>query len=209
MTKATTNVDRRMIDKLTAAVLKSFIDGGVINPSGKNSAQLVDEIIKILGSPAYTDWELVSDHTEDILKHARTFRRLKEHEFACLFYALWFEHKLNDFMFSLAYKKGLPLKDIESLLRESSYRAKSSWLLRIFGVRPLNLSHANLIMKLMEIRNSFVHYKWKPKNEQAIKEIEVIVNEVEKTIKYLRYFEVHHLARMPEKRVRKMLRQRA
>lgn len=41
----------------------------------------------------------------------------------------------------------------------------------------------------MELRNSYVHYKWKPENEQLTREGEAMVKDIEKTLGYIRCFE--------------------
>jgi hypothetical protein len=110
-----------------------------------------------------------------------------------LFYAVWVEHQLNWIIAGLAEKKGVSEKEIESLLRETSYRAKCSWLLRILDSKPVSALHMNITCKLMELRNGFVHFKWKPNSEQVEKELVSLLLRVEKTVKYLRSVENKYL----------------
>jgi hypothetical protein len=112
-------------------------------------------------------------------------------------------------MATLAKRKNLSAKDIESLIRDSSYKAKCTWLLHVLGVKAINVAHTNRIFKLMELRNSYVHYKWKPENEQTSQEMEKLLEQIEKTVKYLRDFETKYLSVVPRHRVSKLLKQRA
>jgi len=203
----TARYKRRIEKGIVVNIVKSFIDAGAVDPTGKSKTEILKEIRDILAHPYFDEDRAVVDHTEDILSRARTVRMVGEEYIACLFYALWFEHKLNEFVTSLARKAALPEKDIEMLLRETSYRAKASWVLRVFGVKPIDEGHANTITKLMDLRNSFVHYKWKLENEQTTRELKSILERIEKTVKYVQYFENKYLSRIPRRKVRKLLDQ--
>lgn len=152
----------------------------------KNHEQFTAELKKFIKNKNLVP---IIDHTESILTQARVYRKEGEKEFACLFYAMWFEHTLNGFVFAFAKRMNLSDKEIEGLIRDTSYKSKFSWLLRLFGKEPFRRSQINLIIKLMETRNSFVHYKWKVEKEQADKEIEAILSKIGKTVKYVRDYE--------------------
>jgi uncharacterized protein YutE (UPF0331/DUF86 family) len=185
--------DDPFITRMMARLAQGFIREGVIDPTGKNDEQLYEEFREAVDKYIRDDFPYIIDHRSDVLQNARTFKSLKKNDLAILFYALWFEHQLNSITVSLAGRRHVNEKEIESLVRETSYRAKCSWLLRLLGVKPLNASHTNTICKLMELRNAFVHYKWKPKNEQIDREMETLLEEIEKTVKYVRGIENKHL----------------
>lgn len=186
--------------------LASLIDNGVIDPSGKNGQQLAQEALDYLRKFGSEELILTVDHTDNLLKHARTFRKLRDNDNACLLYAIYIEHKLNSYMALLAGRKNLSIKDTEALIRDTSYRAKCSWLLHIFGIKAISTVHLNRITKLMELRNAYVHYKWKPHNEQVTKEVEVVVQEIDKTINYLRRFEAKYLRLTSPRKVSRLLK---
>lgn len=190
-------------------VVQGLINDGILDPRGKTNLQLVKETEDYILKLKEEDWALIIDHTGALLKQARIYSKGGNKELACLFYALYVEHRLNSFMATLAKKKKLSAKDIESIIRDSSYKAKCSWLLHIFGIKAIDAIHANRIFKLMELRNSYVHYKWKPKNEQMYKEIEVILVQIEKTVKYLRTFEAKYLGFVSHRKVMKLFKERA
>lgn len=199
----------RLARTLVPAFVRNLIDAGVIDPKGKTGLQLVEETQHFFARHRNAELTFTIDHTDKLLRQARLFRKENERQIACLFYALYIEHKLNSYMALLASRKKLSAKDTESLIRDSSYRAKCSWLLHIFGIRALDNTHINTITKLMELRNSYVHYKWKPENEQLKKELEAMLGQIEKTVKYIRYFEAKYLALTSQRRVSRLLKKRA
>jgi hypothetical protein len=171
---------------------------GAISAEGKTREQFMSEFLDYLKreEPVFT-----IDHTEDILKQARNYRKTERNELACLFYALWLEHSINGIITLLAARKDFSEKEIEEIIRDTSYRSKSSWLPRAFGGKSFSKTHINLIVKLMEARNSFVHYKWKAVNEQANNEIKVILSKIEKTVKYIRDYERKHILGVSKKKI--------
>lgn len=187
---------QRAIEQVVVHMIKGFIDNGAIDPEGKTREHILAEVLKITSDPSFDNFQPTIDHTEDLLRQARLFRKSNKEELSCLFYALWLEHKINDFVSTLARNSGLTNKEIDALVRESSYRAKSSWLLRLLGVKPFNEPHMKTISQIMEFRNAFVHYKWKPINEQSEKEIVAVLSHVEKTVQYFQYYERKYLARI-------------
>src|SRR5262249_44891784 len=146
--------------------------------------------IKMLRNESFS---FVIDHTDDLLGNARLFKKQKKNSLAILFYALWVEHQLNDIIATRARKSKLTVKEIDSLIRETSYKAKCSWLLHLAGGKPFSGAQHNSICKLMELRNSFVHYKWKPASEQMDKEIDAVVDGAEKIVNYIRRYKNKHI----------------
>jgi hypothetical protein len=57
----------------------------------------------------------------------------------------------------------------------------------------------------MEIRNSFVHYRWKPDTEQSQKEIEVVISKIDATVKYMQNYEVKHITGISRRKVEKLI----
>jgi HEPN domain-containing protein len=169
----------RLAKQFVGLVVRSLINEGIIDPKDKTGTQLLKEAEDYVSNLKDEDWVFIIDHTGGLLKQARLYYKEDNKELACLFYALYIEHQLNSFIVTLAKRKNLSTKDIESLIRDSSYRAKCSWLLRIFDVKAIDAVHTNRIVKLMELRNSYVHYKWKPENEQMSQELESILNFIE------------------------------
>jgi hypothetical protein len=196
------NKDDLFATRLWANMGESLIAYGVINPEGKSDEDLFQEIWSTIEKLLESDsLPFVIDHTDDLLGNARLFKKRKKNSFAILFYALWVEHQLNDIIAIQARKSNLTAKEIDSLVRETSYKAKCSWLLRLTGGKPFTEAQHNSICKLMDLRNSFVHYKWKPENEQMEKEIVAVVDGADKIVNYIRRYKNKHVFGNHKKKV--------
>ena len=66
----------------------------------------------------------------------------------------------------------------------------------------LNKEHLKKIIKISELRNSFVHYKWKALDESIESQEEKVLVDIEKTIKYLKNIENKYLMNNTKKRIR-------
>ena len=196
-------ITQQQVESIVTALATSLVRDGALSAKGKTQEQFIAELRKFVKNIEIVP---VIDHTEDILKQARTYNRENKTEFACLFYALWLEHALNQLISSLARRKDFSNKEIEEIIRDTSYRSKSSWLLRMLGGEPFSRHHINLIVKLMEARNSFVHYKWKAENEQANHEINAILAKIEKTVTYIRAYEKKHLLGVSKRGIKKLIK---
>ena len=194
-------ITEKEVQLIISDIATGLVKIGALSAEGKTHEQFMREFVDYFEKeePVFA-----IDHTEDILKQAREYRKIEKNELACLFYALWFEHSLNGLISLLAGRKDFSEKEIEEIIRDTSYRSKSSWLPRAFGGKSFSQAHVNLIVKLMEVRNSFVHYKWKAVNEQRNNEIKVILSKVEKTVKYIRDYERKHILGVSKKKIRQL-----
>lgn len=196
-------LSKKETEALVVQLLAGFIRDGHINPVGKTGKELIGEVRSFF-SEEYEDIRII-DHTEAILIQARFFRKEGYNEFACVFYATWLEHTLNGFIHSFATQKRLSDKEIANIIRDTSYKSKISWLPVVFGKRPFKESQIKMIVKLMEIRNSFIHYKWQPNNANIKKELEEIILNVEKIVKYVRSYESKYVIGLSKRRIKKMI----
>ena len=58
----------------------------------------------------------------------------------------------------------------------------------------------------MELRNTFVHYKWKPVNEDLEQGFESVLLNIEKTVKYTSAYENKYILSSSKQRVKKALK---
>ncbi len=191
-------------DRVIAAILQRLIQDGTIDPRGKTPTKILKEIAAY--HDAHPDHlELVTvDHTPDILGRARSYVRRGDHHLACVLFATWVEHKLNYFLASLSVGK-LTESELEAMIRETSHRAKIGWVLRLFNRPKVPQPHAGRIGKLMELRNAFVHYKWRKASEQADRELSSFVSTFEPTVRYLQHYERKYIGTPPLRRVARLL----
>jgi hypothetical protein len=194
------NVPDKELERLGITLVRNMAEDlvryGVVDQKGKSDEELHQEVLEYIGKIVKKKGNVVFawsiDHTPTLLKEARKYARAAEHELSCLFYATWFEHWLNDLINTVGKRLKLTEQEIIQIIRETQFRAKSTWLLRILGLKPINEAHLRRMQSIIDARNSFVHYKWKhvdidsdnwEKEEQALVSL---LNGVEKTVSYLR-----------------------
>ncbi len=196
------SLTEREIESIIVNLATGFIRDGFLSHVGKSREQFIAEFRTLTRNLEELP---IVDHTEEILEQARAYRKGGNENFACLFYAMWFEHTINRFIYSFAKRMNLPDMEIGEIIRATSYKSKCSWLLRIFNKKPFKGLHINLLIKLMDVRNSFVHYKWKVTNEQTNKEIRVILSNIEKTVRYVRGYENKYVLGISRREVKKKI----
>jgi len=196
-----TREDRRMVRKMINDMGKSLIRDGFVKVEGKTPYELSEEIWKHLLSKE-TPMYITLDHTNDLLKAAQSYEKEGKLEFACLLYTLWFEHWLNSILASVFRRRKFTAKLITQIIRDIDIsRGKTTWLLQLLEMPPFKNDHLIKINKIIELRNSFVHYKWQPfdidKNERKA-EYEAALFEVAKTISYFKAPSVTIMMRQEE-----------
>lgn len=65
---------------------------------------------------------------------------------------------------------------------------KATWLIRLLGLPPINRKHLKTISKTSELRNAYLHYKWKPSETEEKTEDEHLLS-IKGMIRYLRAYE--------------------
>jgi hypothetical protein len=195
-----TIISGKAAEQLIYYTTLTLISEGVINAAGKTDKELHDEISGILTTRPV---QLIADHTDTFLKDARLSKASGQFKRASLFYALWFEHRLNGIIDSLARRHGLNETEIESVIRHNRCKDKCARVLSNLGIR-LNAAHVEVILQLMRLRNEFVHYKWKSSNSNT--QEDAVMARIEKTVNYIRRVEDKYLYYVQKKRTRKFLK---
>jgi hypothetical protein len=202
---------------LASQIALQLVRDGAIVPDGKTDQQLKGEVSSYILSGLKKKTIQIKfgiDHTRDLLAEARRFFREKKLELAALYFATFFEHKLNWLITEICRKNQIDDLMIAQLLREASVRAKCTWILALLGQKPLKPNILNAISAINEIRNSFIHYKWPNKetdHQKSAKLDEQMLGKLKKAesiIRYLRRFEEGRLYREHGKRVRRLIRGR-
>lgn len=186
--------EERLQRKLVEAVLETGIRDGSIDPTGKSEEELEAEFLRYLGRFAAPNSEVafIDDHTKTLLGEARAYRESGQSELACVLYATWAEHFLNQLVITGAKRKGLSETDGVQMVRDLSYRSKVTWVPKLLGFRAIATSHQKALLKLGELRNQYVHYKWRgynPDLDEPEEEYANAVADFEKTVGYLGGYE--------------------
>jgi len=138
------------------------------------------------------DFGIVVTHTEDLIKTAKAYTKAKDYNKAKLFYATFFEHALNEIINIVCSRKGIDKKTINQIIRSSSMTIKLTWLPLLLDIPIVIKKHKNIILKLSDDRNAFIHYKFniEPDDIDNNKEIKILneISQIEKTITYFKKY---------------------
>ncbi|MBB4396969.1 hypothetical protein [Bradyrhizobium sp. ERR14] len=181
------------------AALKLLRDG-LISIEGRTDEQIVDDVLSYLRSNLKnTTFGLVTDHATSILPEARKFFRQGELELSALYFATYYEHRLNWIIVQICETKRIDPRIIKQLLREASMRAKCTWVMALLELSPFPKEKLKAIDEISEVRNSFIHYKWPIESgdantsQSSREQILTSLNKAESIVRYLRDFEQRHL----------------
>lgn len=100
------------------------------------------------------------DHKASLLNQARDFHKDGKYEFSIVFYAIWIEHFINWMLISKMNRLDIHASNHADVLRQPfQQKIGIVWKL-LFGNETLDEQLVKDILKIAEMRNSFVHYKW-------------------------------------------------
>ena len=184
-------------ESLMASLADQFIADGVINSKGKTKRVLALETMRIARKHVDEGREfwVMPGYDIDILATAKQFFRKGRYRESCLFYATWFEHRVN----FIITRQRFALTEDEKLqmVREVSLLGKLTWLLPALGLKRIAPSQLKVIRRVVEVRNAFVHFKYKPTNpeleDEESKRLKLLLNKVEKARCYLQEYEEKNL----------------
>lgn len=175
---------------------------GEIQVQGKPRDQIVSEVASYLRS-ALSERQMTfaigTDHAVRLLPEARRFLRLQEYELSALYFATYFEHRMNWLLVQICEAKRIDTATIKQLLREASMRAKCTWVMVLLGYGAIPREKLKSLEDINEIRNAFVHFKWPTETadvhiSQRVREQTLAkLKKAESIVRYLRKFEEAHL----------------
>ncbi|KXX67792.1 hypothetical protein AVL50_25350 [Flammeovirga sp. SJP92] len=178
-------------------VIESLYASGVFTEDDiKDKESYISGLKRIIDNGIVDGITIVTDHTESLTLKARECQKAKEFDYARIFYATFFEHKVNDLISLYCIRNGIDLKTQISIIKSVNILGKFTWLLELMKYPKFNKKHLSTILKLADSRNSFVHYKWKedPELNNEIdwdKEklrIDSEFENIEKTVKYFKNY---------------------
>jgi hypothetical protein len=189
-----------------------------ITGEGKTDEELKEELLAQVREqfrPGKSSFTLTIDYADRLLSDARKFSRQQELELSALYFATYFEHRLNWLIAQLCERNRIQDSTTRQILRDTNIRAKCSWLIELLGEKSIRPNITKVISNVSEIRNSFVHYKWS-KSTFADKQTELTkeklissLKKVESAVKHLRKLEETGLYSGHGKRIRRISRAHA
>jgi hypothetical protein len=189
---------------------KEAVSTGIIKTENKTDAEIMKEIFQHARNTFKEGLLVVTDFRQDLLRDAAFFMKKKKYENACLFYATWTEHWVNKIIIKGLEINAIPFAYVKQIIKETNIRSKLSWLFYLLEFKQLPSNHVSKILKLMELRNEYVHYKWSGKPDKIDMDQEnalsIFLNEYCKTIKYLSAYENKNINRNKSKKLRQILK---
>lgn len=190
-------LENKLIKEFLDNLYEQFVIDGVIKTEGKTEKQLAKEFDKKLRTFADQDkFYNILIYTEDLLEKAQTFRRKKEYNDSCLYYATWYEHWMNDLLRHFLVTKGkLSHDNFKEMIRGTNIKVKFGCFPQILGLPAISITHKKIVIRIAELRNSYIHYKFSPEdvdfNEKTFWQKELI--SAQKTVKYLNRYKDKHI----------------
>lgn len=175
-------------DTFFPQLVNSLIKEGIINNDDLDDKLLVLQKVKqYLNKNKNLEFPIITDYRTNILELAESNYN-KNYEFSITLYATYIEHTLNSLINIYCESKDIGEKTQAEIIRNVNFKGKYTWLLKLMGYSGINNKYLNLIQKISDERNSFIHYKWKISNDKnPSSEIELI--EIKKLVKYLKTYE--------------------
>jgi hypothetical protein len=203
-----TKRDKALGRRLVNSLCKQFLEEGIVDPDGKTDEQVLRELFDHAVKWSKQHPMLMStDHKSSLLKQAREFAKQEDFEEAFLFYATWFEHWINGVLTRRQNK--LDENRRRQMLRETSLKGKFTWLLPLIHQAEIPSRYVDAIIRISEIRNSFVHYKFilsdvDKRDEEEARHLADLAR-AEKAIKFLKRLEAKiFLSKQARKLIRKL-----
>ena len=190
------------IERDVEAILKSFyrsaLATGEIDVEGLSPVEIrakcnqyLLKVMELNGNKI----ALITNHKQDLLEQAVSFVQEESYEYAVVFYALYLEHWINELYSSIFTQQGLSNADYKEMVRSLNMRAKTGWFLQLVNLPALDKTNLDVFNKIIELRNSFVHYKWQASETLSKDDIDFIevIKSADELIKYLHAYEINNV----------------
>jgi len=193
-----TNGQKRRLEKalqiLGPILLRAFIRDGIVDPDSQTNEEirifLINAIKEIIEGEA--DLGISLDWRDSLLDWANRMVLEDEYRIPIILYATWIEHTLNDVIHAYALRRSIDSDLVVRMLRETNVRAKTTWILELFDLPPFESEYLKSIQKIFDLRNLYIHYKWKSKDQYRMpteeNEIKEISEEAQDVIEYLQAY---------------------
>lgn len=197
--------------KFVNMLCRQFLEEGIVEPDGKTEEQVLKELLdEVLKWSKQKPMMMSIDHKSGLLRQARQFAKSEKFAEAFLFYATWFEHWINGVLTRRLPKLSEDMR--RQMLRDTNLKGKFKWLLPLIHEVEIPSQHLNTIVRIAEIRNSFVHYKFILDDVDKWKDVEIRaladIKRAEHTIKFLKRFETKLFLSTQAKKLIQKLRKR-
>ncbi|MFB1054472.1 hypothetical protein [Vibrio diabolicus] len=181
-------------EELALGFLKAFVnsaigygDVDIEGLSDDEAAAKINEYIQDFINSG-KDINLVIDHKGTLLQEARRLVAEKKDNLALVTYATWWEHWINGVLEARLYRKDIIGKEFKQVITSLNNRAKTTWFPKLIELPPFEKDHLDVMTKLADKRNGFVHYKY-PVNNDDTDDLTEFFKQVECSILYFIEYE--------------------
>jgi hypothetical protein len=142
------------------------------------------------------DWHIVLDYRDRLRRVSVQVDDPNYPIASVILYATWFEHTLNAICIRQGLLRALDANQVDAMVRDASLEAKLDWLIHLLGLPAFEKSHRNRVIRLTNVRNQYVHYKWRgylqADHEQQLHDLRGSVAEIDPTLDYfLSYYQTN------------------
>jgi hypothetical protein len=153
------NYDKDFSKKIYNTVIDSFFKSGHLTEHDiKSKKALTEKLLSLIEKEI--SLKIVINHKDSILDMARELKDQGQYDFAKMFYALFFEHSINDIINTECFRRNITTKSKNDVLRHVNLHGKFGWLRELLELPVFNVKHYKTIMKVADERNAFIHYKF-------------------------------------------------
>ncbi|EJR0963308.1 TPA: hypothetical protein NJ348_004721 [Vibrio parahaemolyticus] len=189
-----TEEEKEMAAGIVKSFIKSVIGYGGVDIKGLSDEEASVKIKEYLEEFLNSEQEInmIIDHKDTLLEEARRLVSENKTDLALVTYATWWEHWINGVLESKLYRKEITGKEFKPVITSLNNRAKTSWFLKLIELPPFDKTHLEVMTKLAEKRNSFVHYKY-PVDTGESENLTEFFEQVENSILYFIDYENIHI----------------
>jgi hypothetical protein len=183
-------MEKKFEHQLVKSVVEQlYLNGFIAEDDLDNGELIIEKFKESLNSNG--ELEVVIDHRDDLLNHAKYFENNHDLNMALVMYSTFFEHAINSIIVNALIVKGFDNKSKIEVIRSATLHAKFSWILKLLDLPKFNEKHMTTILRIAEKRNAHVHYKF---SSQSIEynnrdELTNLLSIVRKSVRYSKSYE--------------------
>jgi hypothetical protein len=151
---------KELFRDIAPSIIIQLILKGEIEKSKIHDREYI--LSKIRGGKLNRDTFFIVSIHDDFLEFARNAIESDNQMIAIVLVATAIEHLLNIYYRQVMLVGGISGEDITKIIRASNFEAKMGWLMSIIFKIELEQELKRKIMRVIELRNSIVHYKAVP-----------------------------------------------
>lgn len=201
------NLPPNFLDDIIETLLHNLLANGELSKDDlEDKDRIFEKFSEIIEQER--DFQFIIDHRDSILKSANNFLKNKKYDFAIIFFAMYFEHSINNILSWRLSQRNVTKKSTNELIKSININGKFTWLLEILELPKFNKKYLKTINLASTERNSLIHYKWNPVDESKdrVKELFLLIEEIKKSVTYMKKYESRLLYKNSKGKIKKFMK---